>query len=77
MEHDGSRDFRAWAFGAARIEALQGLREMARDRHVFDEALVQQIAQEADTLASHRGRQREALELCLERLQQDARMLVL
>lgn len=34
-EFDASRDFRKWAFGVARYQALAFRRDQARDRHVF------------------------------------------
>ncbi len=33
-------DFRRWAFGVARFEALAFRRDRARDRHVFSEDLI-------------------------------------
>lgn len=41
---DEARDFRKWAFGVARYEALAFMRDRARDRHVFDERLIAQLA---------------------------------
>ena len=40
-------DFRRWAFGVARFEALDFLRSLRRDRHVFGEEAMKLLAQEA------------------------------
>ena len=45
---DSPDNFRRWAFGVARFEALSYRRDKARDRHVFSEELVNQLATEAD-----------------------------
>ena len=75
-EFDVSRDFRKWAFGVARFEALAYLRDRARDRHVFDDELVGRLTDEA--AAEHRHElQREALETCLQKLPETQRALVL
>ena len=76
-EFDATRDFRKWAFGVARYEALAFLRDRARDRHVFDDALVGRLADEAETAAPRHEAQREALETCLQKLPEPQRALVL
>ena len=47
-EFDTTRDFRKWAFGVARYEAMAYLRDRARDRHVFDVELVGRLADDAE-----------------------------
>ena len=76
-EFDATRDFRKWAFGVARYQALAHLRDRARDRHVFDDALVDRLADEAATAAPRHDAQREALEGCLQKLPATQRALVL
>lgn len=76
-EFDGSRDFRKWAFGVARFEVLAYLRDVVRDRHVFDEALVNRLADDAATAEPRHDAQREALEACLQKLKPAQRELVL
>jgi RNA polymerase sigma-70 factor (ECF subfamily) len=61
-EFDATRDFRKWAFGVARYEALAYLRDRARDRHVFDDELVGRLADEAAVAAQRHEAQREALD---------------
>ena len=76
-EFDATRDFRKWAFGVARYEALAYLRDRARDRHVFDDELVGRLANEAEAAEQRHEAQREALETCLQKLPEAQRALVL
>ena len=76
-EFDAARDFRKWAFGGARYEAMAYLRDRARDRHVFDDELVGRLADEAAAAQPRHEAQREALETCLLKLPQSQRALVL
>ncbi len=76
-EFDATRDFRKWAFGVARYEVLAFLRDRGRDRHVFDDGLVNKLADEAAAGAPRHDRQREALETCLQKLTEPQRTLVL
>lgn len=77
QKFESARDFRPWAFGVARLEALRFLRDRQRDRLVFDEALVNQLAEEAQEAEGRHERQREALEGCLQKLPSGQRQLVL
>lgn len=70
-------DFRKWAFGVARLEALAWARDKARDRHVFDAELLATLADAAESSSQQLGAQREALEHCLGRLPEMRRQLVL
>src|ERR1700761_222206 len=76
-EFEETRDFRKWAFGVARFEALAFLRDRARDRHVFDEELVNRLADDAAGAGQRHEAQREALESCLQKLPAAQRELVL
>ena len=76
-KYEEASDFRAWAFGVARNIVLQHLRRAARDRHVFDDELVNQLADDAIALAEVHDHQREALEECLLKLAEPQRQLVL
>ena len=40
-------DFQGWAFGVARNVVMRHLRSLSRDRHVFDDELVNQLADDA------------------------------
>ena len=76
-EFDASRDFRKWAFGVARYEVLAYLRDLVRDRHVFDDALVNRLADAAAAAEPRHAAQRDALEACLQKLPPAQRELVL
>jgi len=58
-------DFRRWAFGVARMEALTFLRDRARDRHLFGEDVVALFADEAEGDAEVFEAERGTLEKCL------------
>ena len=76
-EFDSTRDFRKWSFGVARYEALAFLRDKGRDRHVFDDDLVNKLADDAAASEQRHEAQREALEACLQKLPEPQRELVL
>jgi RNA polymerase sigma-70 factor (ECF subfamily) len=74
---DAAADFQGWAFGVAKNIALRHLRRQSRDRHVFDDELVNQLADDAAALVPVHDGHREALEHCLEKLPAAQRELVL
>ena len=53
--------FWAWASEVARYQVLTHWKKLGRDRHVFDEVLVNELAQEAETLAGLTEDRRVAL----------------
>jgi RNA polymerase sigma-70 factor, ECF subfamily len=74
QEYDRQRPFVAWAIGIAKREVVLYYREMARDRHVFKDSLVDQIAeayQRMPTSPVH-----EFLDLCLDELDDRARKVI-
>ena len=74
---DAAADFQGWAFGVAKNVALRHLRRQSRDRHVFDDELVNQLADDAVALVPVHDGHREALERCLDKLPAAQRELVL
>ena len=74
---DAAADFQGWAFGVAKNVALRHLRRQSRDRHVFDDELVNQLADDAVALAPVHDGHREALERCLDKLPAAQREMVL
>ncbi|CAN5676042.1 sigma-70 family RNA polymerase sigma factor [soil metagenome] len=70
-QFDLTTNFMAWTAAIARFEALKHLRKQSRDRLVFNDDILDLLAEESlekvDTLANHRS----ALGKCLEKL--DAR----
>lgn len=74
---DSPENFRRWAFGVARMEALTFRRDQARDRHVFSEDLMRLLEAEAEEAAgSQSDREERALERCLQKLPQAQRTLI-
>lgn len=67
-EFDESRDFGAWACGIARFQVLAYVRDLKRDRHHFDEDLVQTLAGSMGSIVDELDPRSSALSLCLEKL---------
>ena len=65
---DSPANFRRWAFGVARFEALAHCRDRARDRHVFGDELLTLLEAEATVAGEHSGQEVLALESCLTKL---------
>jgi RNA polymerase sigma-70 factor (ECF subfamily) len=74
---EAAADFQGWAFGVAKNVAMRHLRRQSRDRHVFDDDLVNQLADDAAALVPVHDGHREALERCLDKLPAAQRELVL
>lgn len=68
-KYDKQSSFTAWAIGIARNEILHYYRKVGRDRHVFDDDLVQQIAQVYQENENEFSELKKALEQCLSKLQ--------
>jgi RNA polymerase sigma-70 factor (ECF subfamily) len=75
-ELDASENFRRWAFGVARFEALAFRRDKARDRHVFSEELMEMLEREAEESDDQAEREGKALQDCLGKLPAPQRELV-
>ena len=60
-QYDQSRSFTAWAVGFAKYEVLYYRRERATDKHLFGDAIVEQIAIRYEVLAEDVDPVREAL----------------
>lgn len=65
---DDPKNFRRWAFGVARFEVLSYRRDKARDRHIFGEELITQLAQESEKIGMDSDREIKALNSCLAKL---------
>ncbi len=72
-----AEDFRSWAFGVARFEVLAWFRDRGRDRLVLNEDVVARLADEAVNYEPRLERQREALEVCLEKVRPGQRRLLM
>ena len=73
---DSPEDFRRWAFGVARFEALAFRRDRARDRHVFGEDLIAMLETEAADAGEQTSSEACALQNCLTKLSKSQRALV-
>jgi RNA polymerase sigma-70 factor (ECF subfamily) len=73
---DSAENFRRWAFGVARFEALAFRRDRARDRHVFGDELIGLLEAEAATHGQQDRGEKRALERCLAKLPKMQRSLV-
>ena len=75
--YDADRPFEPWLLAIARYELLSYLRDHKRSRLVFDEAIVDQLA---NTLEDMQGKNElhelDALERCLSRVPSDDRELL-
>lgn len=70
-------NFRAWAFGVARYEVLAWFRDKGRDRLVLNEKVVDLLADESLETVPRFDRQREALEVCMEKVAPEQRDLLM
>jgi len=73
---DQETEFLKWAFVVARFEVLKYRRTIARDRHIFDEDLVNQLAAEAVDENDSLEAERRALQTCLAKLSEQQQALV-
>ncbi|MFN0075574.1 MAG: sigma-70 family RNA polymerase sigma factor [Prosthecobacter sp.] len=77
QKFDLAQDFKKWAFGVARLEVLKFLQARKRDRHVFDDELVNRLADRAALHEQGVMTRREVLEGCLQKLPTAQRELAL
>jgi RNA polymerase sigma-70 factor, ECF subfamily len=75
-ELESPEDFRRWAFGVAKFEALAFRRDRARDRHVFSDELIAMLEAEAAEAGEETREEETVLEACLEKLPRMQRSLV-
>ncbi|MEM9280200.1 MAG: sigma-70 family RNA polymerase sigma factor [Verrucomicrobiota bacterium] len=76
-QFDLNTDFIRWAATIARFEVLNYRRSKARDRLVFDEDIIQLLADEVEEEIADQDAQRKALEGCLAKLPEQRRQWVL
>ena len=75
-DFDPDTNFMSWACVVARFEVLAWRRDKARDRHVFDEDLVELLAEEASEHHEVLNAERRALDVCLRKLPENLRKVV-
>ena len=74
-EFTAGTSFRAWSRKVAHWQVLAYLRDIRRDRHVFSEALVEQLSSRDNEFATE-PETRGALRDCIKKLQQSQSELV-
>ena len=70
-------NFPAWACGVARFQVLAYRKKAGRDRLVFDDELVDSLADEAEQQTAEIESRRRALQTCLKKLSPQQRNLIL
>ena len=75
-EYPEIQDFGAWAGRIAYFQVLAHRKKRQRDRHVFDDAMVQQLAQEGAAEITGENRSLRALQGCYEKLSTKDRELL-
>lgn len=74
--YDRRRPFIAWALGMAKIEVLMYLRQAATDRLVFDDALVERIADSYEHIADDPSPVPQFVNECVEELDGRSRQAI-
>jgi RNA polymerase sigma-70 factor (ECF subfamily) len=67
-EYDPQRPFLPWVLQIAQLEVLKHRRTHARDRHVFSEELIEQLAAASGELSGDLIERRQALSQCIQRV---------
>lgn len=67
---DSETEFLPWAFTVARFTILSRYRDQKRDRLVFDEDVIQEMAKDTEDAATAFDERREALAKCMKKLDQ-------
>lgn len=75
-EFESGTDFWAWASQIARFKALNHIRKYSRDRLVFDDAFLNDLADAAQQRLARIDHRRDALESCLNQLPPAQRQLI-
>ncbi|MBI3464601.1 MAG: sigma-70 family RNA polymerase sigma factor [Planctomycetes bacterium] len=75
-EFDRQREFLPWALRVAYFEVLNFRKQIARDRLVFREEVIEHLAETRDSLAPRLEAQRQALRQCLSELSVDDQTLL-
>ena len=75
-EYDGTRPFIAWALWLSKSRIADHYRKQGRERLVFSEALMDQLAEALVVQQPERTARHEALEHCLDKLPEKSRQLL-
>lgn len=66
--YDPARPFLPWVFGIARYVVMEHYRKRGRDRHVFDQTIIGQIAEAIEDISDRNDSLYKALAHCREKL---------
>lgn len=75
-DYDPARPFLPWAYSIARFQVMAHRRRQSRDRLIFDDELVAQLADEYERQSGNESGELRALEHCLQKLPDAQRELV-
>lgn len=75
-EYRSEQNFEAWACRVAYFEILAHRRDLARDRHVFNDQLLEKISTHAEHASTRGDTRLDLLEVCIEKLAADQRELI-
>jgi RNA polymerase sigma-70 factor (ECF subfamily) len=75
-EYDCSRSFTGWALGIARNKVMNYWTRQGRERHVFDQAAMERLADAHQVLLQTSESRRDALTSCLQKLSERDRRLI-
>lgn len=75
-EYTPGTSFRNWAFQIAKYTAMNQITKTRRDRHRFQEGLLEILADRAAERSEQLELQRRALAFCVEKLPEDDRQLL-
>ena len=75
-EYDGTRPFIAWALWLTKSRIADHYRKQGRERLVFSDALMHQLAEALIQRQPDRAAHNEALEKCLDKLPEKSRQLL-
>jgi RNA polymerase sigma-70 factor, ECF subfamily len=75
-EYDGSRPFVAWALWLAKSRIADHYRKQGRERLVFSEALMDQLADALVVRQPHVAARQAALQRCVEKLPEKSRRML-
>ncbi len=75
-KYDPEKNFSAWAFQVARFQVMAHMKKHKRNRLVFDEELLNLVADDAEEDAERLDEMRMVLNICLAKLPEKQRALV-
>lgn len=67
-QYDDSRPFAGWAIGIAKQKIAQHIRKQKRDRHVFNDEVIAELATAHEDVAGEAHQRSAALNRCIEQL---------